>query len=128
MPPSHCAGHVEPHSQHSVLAVCDGQSFVLACPEGQVITSIDGAFYGRADRSTCATPRAAAMQDTNCSLASAGREMAAVCVGQATCSPRGKAQAYSADPCPGTFKYSSAVYSCALTPPTQATNRRRLTV
>ena len=95
--------------QHHAIEVCDGRPFKLECPNGRVIAKINAAFYGRSDDRVCPHKDEAAMENTACRLDTVLADMTRACIGNRRCFP---ASRYSADPCPGTFKYSSAVFTC----------------
>jgi hypothetical protein len=95
---------------------CDGYNATLSCPTGQVL-SVQAAFYGRNDTSTCvAEATAAGMSSaswnrTTCSLASALTLVQSWCSGKASCSfPNGSG--WGSDPCNGTYKYGMVDYVC----------------
>ena len=107
---------------YTVGPVCDrgedrqpgGATFTtaLTCGQGQIIGSIDSAFFGRTDASVCPTIPGIASATTCTGDASAAIQAIQVkCMGRQACNPFSST---SMDPCPGTDKYWFVTYTCYL--------------
>eukprot|EP00743_Colponemidia_sp_Colp-15_P012021 GILK01013551.1.p1 GENE.GILK01013551.1~~GILK01013551.1.p1 ORF type:complete len:230 (+),score=8.10 GILK01013551.1:315-1004(+) len=111
--------------QKFVGPVCQGSTISLSCPSGQAI-SVAASFYGRRRSTSCDGPapfaRANAPDDllniptsvrysTTCRSSYVQEVLAAVCNGRRSCSVTLNGRVLS-DPCPGTPKYATVLYTC----------------
>ncbi len=113
MPPHPTSSHLHARAAgvHYVGPVCDDAitSTNLTCPSGDVIVYISSAFFGRSDATTCPFRDPGAMSNTTCSLDNFRSSLQEQCLGRASCA---LAAAVSGDPCKGTFKWATVVYTC----------------
>eukprot|EP00955_Chlamydomonas_euryale_P091923 364662-Chlamydomonas_euryale.AAC.5 len=97
----------------STQVECEGGQMSIACAGGAV-SSIDAAFYGRSDTSTCPHPVWGAMQFTGCAANAAGIKsiVEARCLGQGACTVPVNNYDMGGDPCGGTYKWLSVTFTC----------------
>ncbi|KAM9344340.1 L-rhamnose-binding lectin SML-like [Pholidichthys leucotaenia] len=93
---------------HYVVA-CEHSEARLFCDVGQVI-DVYGAYYGRTDTTTCAYKRPRT-QIQNVECPNSAPSVAASCEGKNSCEVRVSNSVFG-DPCPGTYKYLEASYTC----------------
>uniref|UniRef100_A0A8C5A6A7 SUEL-type lectin domain-containing protein n=1 Tax=Gadus morhua TaxID=8049 RepID=A0A8C5A6A7_GADMO len=98
-----CADHV---------VACELSTAELSCDSGQTILLI-GAFYGRADRTTCIYGRPdGQFNNINCFTRTANRIVAERCNGKKRCSVYAMNSVFQ-DPCSRTtYKYIQTTYTC----------------
>ncbi|XP_072537168.1 rhamnose-binding lectin-like [Salminus brasiliensis] len=90
---------------------CEHSTAVLTCEAG--VLKIHSANYGRTDSTTCAAGRPAhEINKTDCFAGNTLAEVVRRCEGKNSCSVPATNSVFS-DPCVGTFKYLTVVYSCA---------------
>jgi hypothetical protein len=89
------------------VAVGEGKSGTLSCPNGQVITSIDFASYGKP---TGSCEQAYAMSPS-CHAAKSQGVVEGLCLERNSCTVSAKNSVFG-DPCPGTYKHLHVTYSC----------------
>ncbi|XP_059898032.1 L-rhamnose-binding lectin CSL2-like [Gadus macrocephalus] len=95
---------------HRVVA-CEESEVELSCDAGQTIAFI-GAFYGRADRTTCIYGRPdGQVNKITCFNPTANRVVAERCNGKSRCSVYALNSVFQ-DPCFGTAKYLELAYTC----------------
>ncbi|XP_030201128.1 L-rhamnose-binding lectin SML isoform X1 [Gadus morhua] len=95
---------------HHVVA-CELSTAELSCDSGQTILLI-GAFYGRADRTTCIYGRPdGQFNNINCFTRTANRIVAERCNGKKRCSVYAMNSVFQ-DPCSRTAKYMELAYTC----------------
>lgn len=91
----------------------EGGNVALACPDGETIKSIDFASYGTPTGVCGAFAQAKAHpEDDAVCHAVESANVAAACVGQATCSVRFSNDLPLGDPCSGTRKYTYVQATC----------------
>ncbi|XP_066500000.1 rhamnose-binding lectin-like [Hoplias malabaricus] len=91
---------------------CEGKSATLTCESG--ILQILSANYGRTDSTTCSAGRPVGqIKKTDCYATNTQTEMTKRCEGKTSCVVPATNSVFS-DPCVGTYKYLTAVYSCVL--------------
>ncbi|XP_072233675.1 L-rhamnose-binding lectin CSL3-like, partial [Leuresthes tenuis] len=102
-----------PESQSGKVhtVACEGSMAQLTCVQGRVI-SVQGAVYGRRDKTTCATGRPAS-QIRNVHCSSQSKRVAESCNGKSSCSINARNSVFG-DPCRGTYKYLEVDYTCQL--------------
>ncbi|KAK2840806.1 hypothetical protein Q7C36_012385, partial [Tachysurus vachellii] len=92
------------------LVTCEGNTAILTCGVRHI--NIISANYGRTDSTTCSSGRPASqLTVTNCYTPDALNKVAARCEGQSSCNVPATNEFFS-DPCVGTYKYLTVVYSC----------------
>lgn len=87
----------------------------LACPAGQIISSIAQAFYGRTNKRTCLADGWTDnywITNGNCMYPAYDRYVASYCVGKTSCQVP-----LPPDPCPSTTKWSTVSFLCSVAPP-----------
>ncbi|XP_047655679.1 rhamnose-binding lectin-like [Tachysurus fulvidraco] len=95
---------------HRTLVTCEGNTAVLTCGARRI--NIISANYGRTDTTTCSSGRPASqLTVTDCYTPDARNKVAARCEGQSSCNVPATNDVFS-DPCVGTYKYLTVVYSC----------------
>uniref|UniRef100_A0A8C4ZXA5 SUEL-type lectin domain-containing protein n=1 Tax=Gadus morhua TaxID=8049 RepID=A0A8C4ZXA5_GADMO len=93
------------------VITCEGRMQRLSCDSGQTILLI-GAFYGRADRTTCIYGRPdGQFNNINCFTRTANRIVAERCNGKKRCSVYAMNSVFQ-DPCSRTAKYMELAYTC----------------
>ncbi len=81
----------------------------LTCPEGQAISYVQSAFYGRADNTICPDANGSPVT-TSCFTPGFRNEVELRCMARRACTvPFSVVE----DPCPGTSKYAKVSYGCA---------------
>uniref|UniRef100_A0A8C5B4Y0 SUEL-type lectin domain-containing protein n=1 Tax=Gadus morhua TaxID=8049 RepID=A0A8C5B4Y0_GADMO len=95
---------------HHVVA-CELSTAELICDSGQTIALI-GAFYGRADRTTCVygVPDKK-FNNITCFIPTANQVVTERCDGESRCTVPANNTLFE-DPCPGTAKYLELAYTC----------------
>ncbi|CAL8395246.1 unnamed protein product [Arctogadus glacialis] len=97
---------------HHVVA-CEESEAELLCDSGQTIALI-GAFYGRADRTTCIYGRPdGKFNKIDCFTRTANQVVAERCNGKSHCSVYAVNSVFQ-DACSGTAKYMELAYTCEL--------------
>ncbi|GAA6106859.1 uncharacterized protein LOC113656110, partial [Tachysurus ichikawai] len=92
------------------LVTCQDSTANLSC--GNLKIEISSASYGRTDFITCSTGRPASqLSNTNCSSSNALNIVNGRCDGESSCQVFATTGVFS-DPCNGTYKYLTIVYSC----------------
>ncbi|KAK3514948.1 hypothetical protein QTP86_020887, partial [Hemibagrus guttatus] len=95
---------------HRKIVTCEGNTAQLTCGARRI--SVISANYGRDNSTTCSSGRPASeLSNTNCYTPDALNKVAASCEGQSSCSVPATNAVFS-DPCYGTYKYLTVVYSC----------------
>ncbi|XP_060737561.1 rhamnose-binding lectin-like [Tachysurus vachellii] len=93
-----------------LTVTCEHNTAVLSCGAHHI--NIIGANYGRTDSTTCSSGRPhSQITFTNCYLPDTLHKVAARCEGQRRCEVPAT-NGFFSDPCYGTFKYLTVVYSC----------------
>ncbi|VDI51668.1 Hypothetical predicted protein [Mytilus galloprovincialis] len=100
-------GPSPPNKPSSQLNVCEGQRGNIQCPGNKYI-KINGATYGRTDRTTCPDPR---IKTTECSTDKPLSMIRDQCQGQQECTVTSSNKLYG-DPCVNTYKYLTVNFDC----------------
>ncbi|KAG1679677.1 hypothetical protein FOA52_006196 [Chlamydomonas sp. UWO 241] len=103
-----------PVPAQSIGVACEGSTLSLSCASG-TIASINAAFYGRDDTTTCQLAgNWGALQYTGCvAISTTIRSVVeGRCLGQASCTVPATNGDMGGDPCGGTAKYLRVAYSC----------------
>lgn len=94
-------------SSHHLLctgtAVCDGDTFSVACPTGSTV-NITGAFWGRASATICPNNQVYSSSDLKCGATNAtlAKAVQCMCNGKNSCEVSNDfGNALAGDPCPG---------------------------
>ncbi|KAL6456715.1 hypothetical protein MHYP_G00352590 [Metynnis hypsauchen] len=91
---------------------CEGSTAVLTCEVG--LLKIHSANYGRTDSTTCSSDRPLdQITKTDCFAATSLSEVATRCNDGSNCTVPATNTVFT-DPCVGTYKYLSIVYSCVV--------------
>lgn len=101
------SGPSSPNKPSSQLNVCEGQRGNIQCPGNKYI-KINGATYGRTDRTTCPDPR---IKTTECSTDKPLSMIRDQCQGQQECTVTSSNTLYG-DPCVNTYKYLTVNFDC----------------
>lgn len=101
------SGPSPPNKPSSQLNVCEGQRGNIQCPGNKYI-KINGATYGRTDRTTCPDPR---IKTTECSTDKPLSMIRDQCQGQQECTVTSSNKLYG-DPCVNTYKYLTVNFDC----------------
>ncbi|NP_001316191.1 rhamnose-binding lectin-like precursor [Ictalurus punctatus] len=92
------------------IVTCESSTATLNCGAHRI--KIISANYGRTDSTTCSSGRPASqISNKNCYTPDALNKIAARCEGQSSCEVPATNVVFS-DPCYGTYKYLTIVYSC----------------
>jgi len=93
----------------SPATVCEHKTLQIGCPAGKLI-SIENAFYGRSERSTC-NVGSKWMTNTRCSSRGASDRVEKLCNGEQNCKVIAS-NSFFGDPCVGTYKYMRLSWTC----------------
>ncbi|KAM9475483.1 uncharacterized protein Hap1MRO34_011288 [Clarias gariepinus] len=92
------------------IVTCEGSTAKLTC--GSQHITIISANYGRTSSTTCSSGRPASqISDTKCNASDTLNKVKARCEGKCSCEVPATNDVFS-DPCYGTYKYLTVVYSC----------------